>query len=73
MEKEKNIPTTPQGTGSTATDGSIAINGGENTITINESKVISRFLDIIAEQNKTIARLQEQILRLSGLTKEQAE
>lgn len=48
-----------------ALDGGVAINGDNNTI--NEASVILRFLSIIEEQGRTIARLQEEVLRLSGL------
>lgn len=47
-----------------ATERSIAISGGGNTI--NDSSIILRFLSIIEEQNRTIARLQEEIYRLRG-------
>lgn len=45
-----------------ASERSIAISGGGNTI--NDSSIILRFLSIIEEQNRTIARLQEEIIRL---------
>lgn len=64
---EKRKGTTPTGISSTATDGSIAIIGEGNTAIINETSLILRFLSLIEEQNRTIARLQEELLRLSGL------
>lgn len=63
-EDGKKVPP-PTEVSSTATDGSIAISGGGNTI--NETSLILRFLSIIEEQNRTIARLQDELLRLSGL------
>lgn len=47
-----------------AAERSIAISGGGNTI--NDSSIILRFLSIIEEQNRTIARQQEEIYRLRG-------
>lgn len=46
-----------------AAERSIAISGGGNTI--NDSSIILRFLSI-EEQNRTIARQQEEIYRLRG-------
>lgn len=47
-----------------AAERSITISGGGNTI--NDSSIILRFLSIIEEQNRTIARQQEEIYRLRG-------
>ena len=47
-----------------AAERSISISGGGNTI--NDSSIILRFLSIIEEQNRTIARQQEEIYRLRG-------
>ena len=52
--------------------GSMAVSG--NNVTVNDSNVILQFLAIIADQRKmiagqieTIARLQDELLRLKGL------
>lgn len=45
-------------------DRGAAVNG--DYCTINDSSVILRFLNIIEEQSRTIARLQDELLRLIG-------
>ena len=66
MEQEQKKVPTPTGE-HLYSDGGVCFSGEGNTITINETSLILRFLSIIEEQNRTIARLQEQLLQLSGL------
>lgn len=53
--EEKRSNTAIAGNGSTAIAG--------NTINYNDSAVILRFLEIIADQNRTIAQLQDDLLK----------
>lgn len=66
MESDSRTPTTYPNVTASASDSATAIGiGNHNQTTINESEVILRFLSIIEAQNKTIERLQEQLLKLS--------
>ena len=67
MKKETTTPTayhtSIQGNGNVSVGGV----GGNNTV--NDTAIILRFLDIIESQGKEIARLHDEILRLSATQK----
>ena len=61
--EERHATTAIVGNGNTAiaNSGSTAVAG--NTVNYNDSAVILRFLEIIADQNRTIAQLQDDLLK----------
>lgn len=62
MEEKRNT-TAIVGDGNTAiaNNGSTAVAG--NTVNYNDSAVILRFLEIIADQNRVIAQMQDDLLK----------